>query len=114
MEKLHEKKCIACDGSTPPFDTSEIHKYLKNIDGWDVKSNNKKYYYLEKKFKFKNFKESQKFVIKIGTIAEEEGHHPDIVFGWGYAKINITTHAIEGLSENDFILAAKIDQILNV
>ena len=58
--------------------------------------------------------ESLDFVNKVGKISEEEGHHPDIIFGWGYAKINITTHAIEGLSENDFILAAKIDQIINV
>ena len=71
-------------------------------------------YFLEKKFKFKNFLNSQKFINKVGEISEEEGHHPDISFGWGYAKIIITTHAIEGLSENDFILAAKIDQIFNV
>ena len=57
---------------------------------------------------------SQNFVNIVGEIAENEGHHPDIFFGWGYAKINITTHAIEGLSENDFILASKIDQISNV
>ena len=61
-----------------------------------------------------NFLESQKFVNDVGKVSEEEGHHPDITFGWGYAKINITTHAIEGLSENDFILAAKIDQLINV
>ena len=65
-------------------------------------------------FKFKNFKKSQDFVDKVGKISEEEGHHPDIYFGWGFTKINITTHAIKGLSENDFILAAKIDEILNV
>jgi len=76
--------------------------------------NNKDAYFLEKNFKFKDFKKSQDFVNQVGKISEEEGHHPDIYFGWGYAKINITTHAIEGLSENDFILAAKIDQILNV
>ena len=74
----------------------------------------KKIFFIEKNFKFKNFIESQNFVIAVGKIAEDEGHHPDINFGWGYAKISITTHAIEGLSENDFILAAKIDQISNV
>ena len=68
---------------------------------------------LEKKFKFKNFIDSQNFVNRVGEISEEEGHHPDITFGWGYAKLNISTHAIEGLSENDFILAAKIDQIIS-
>ena len=111
MDKLYKKKCVACDGNTPPFDTSEIHKYLKKIDGWDVKSNDDKMYYLEKNFKFKNFRESQNFVNKVGFIAEREGHHPDIYFGWGYATIKIFTHAIKGLAESDFILAAKVDQL---
>ena len=69
---------------------------------------------LDKRFTFKNFINSQSFIIKVGEISEKENHHPDINFGWGYAKIVITTHAIEGLSENDFILAAKIDQTSNV
>jgi len=85
----------------------------KKVDGWEIIQNHKKVYLLEKKFEFKNFLESQKFVNEVGKVSEEEGHHPDIIFGWGYAKINITTHAIEGLSENDFILAAKIDNITN-
>ena len=74
----------------------------------------KKIFYLYKKYEFKNFLESQFFINKVGDISENEGHHPDISFGWGYAEIKITTHAIEGLSENDFILAAKIDQLTNV
>ena len=74
----------------------------------------KKIFYLYKKYDFKNFLESQIFINKVGEISENEGHHPDISFGWGYAEIKITTHAIEGLSENDFILAAKIDQLINV
>ena len=114
MEDLSKKKCVACEGNIPPFDTSEIHKYLKKVDGWDVKSNKDESFYLIKDYKFKNFEESQKFANKVGNIAEEENHHPDISFGWGYAEIKITTHAIEGLSENDFILAAKIDQLFNV
>ena len=113
MTQLSEKKCIPCEGNISAFDYSEIHEYLKKVNGWEVKQNNKKNYYLEKNFKFKNFLESQKFVNKVGEISEQEGHHPDILFGWGYAKISITTHAIEGLSENDFILAAKIDRIIN-
>jgi len=111
MTKLSEKNCIPCEGGILPFDISEIHKYQKKVDGWDICKNEKNIYLLEKKFKFKNFLESQKFVNEVGRISEEEGHHPDILFGWGYAKVNITTHAIEGLSENDFILAAKIDKI---
>ena len=68
-------------------------------------------HFLEKKFSFKNFLESQKFVNQVGDIAEKEAHHPDIIFGWGYAKIQIFTHKIKGLVESDFILAAKIDKI---
>ncbi len=111
---LINKKCIPCEGGLIPFDVSEIHKYQKKVDGWDISEDKDKVFFLEKKFSFKNFLESQDFVNKVGKVSEEEGHHPDINFGWGYAKINITTHAIKGLSENDFILAAKIDQIVNV
>jgi len=114
MSDLHKKKCVPCEGGVKSFDYSEVHKYLKKIDGWNVKENQKKNYYIEKEFKFKNFLDSQNFVNKVGIISEKEGHHPDINFGWGYAKISIFTHAINGLSENDFILASKIDQIFNV
>ena len=111
MNDLLKKRCVPCEGGAIPFDISEIHKYQKKINGWNVKKNDKKIFLLEKHFKFKNFKESQDFVNEVGRISEDEGHHPDINFGWGYVKIDITTHAIEGLSENDFILAAKIDEI---
>ena len=111
MSDLADKKCIPCKGGIPGFNISEIHKYLKMVDGWEVKSDENKIYYLIKEFKFKNFLESQSFVNKVGDIAETEGHHPDIWFGWGYAKIKIFTHTIKGLAESDFILAAKIDQI---
>ena len=111
MSELAEKKCIPCEGNIPAFKIDEIHKYLKKVDGWDVKSDDNKNYYLEKHFKFNNFLESQNFINKVGNIAETEGHHPDIIFGWGYAKVKIFTHAIKGLAESDFILAAKIDKI---
>tara|TARA_B100001248_G_C27221957_1_gene380742 strand:+ start:71 stop:415 length:345 start_codon:yes stop_codon:yes gene_type:complete len=114
MNDLLKKKCVPCEGGVIPFNISEIHKYQKKVDGWDVIKNNKGIFFLEKKFKFKNFLESQNFVNLVGKISEEEGHHPDLSFGWGYAKVSITTHAIEGLSENDFILAAKIDRGINV
>ena len=81
------------------------------MDGWDIVQNDKKTYILEKKFTFKNFLDSQNFINKVGKISEEEAHHPDIWFGWGYAKVKIFTHAINGLAESDFILAAKIDKI---
>ena len=114
MNDLINKKCKPCDGGAIPFEVSEIHKYQKKVDGWDIVKNNANIYLLEKKFTFKNFLKSQNFINEVGKISEAEGHHPDILFGWGYAKISITTHAIEGLSENDFILAAKIDEELNV
>ena len=114
MTNLLNKKCVPCEGGAFAFDISEIHKYQKKVDGWNVIKNKKNVYLLEKKFTFKNFLESQSFVNEVGKISEQEGHHPDISFGWGYAIINVTTHSIEGLSENDFILAAKIDKIINV
>jgi len=105
---------VPCEGGLIPFDVSEIHKYQKKVDGWDVIKNENNIFFLFKKFIFKNFLDSQNFINNVGKISEDEGHHPDISFGWGYAEIKITTHAIEGLSENDFILAAKIDQLINV
>ena len=113
MNDLLDKKCKPCEGGVAAFNLQEIHKYQKKVGGWNVKPDEKKIFFLEKNFRFKNFLESQKFVNKVGEISEQEGHHPDICFGWGYAKISITTHAIEGLSENDFILAAKIDRMIN-
>ena len=114
MSDLAKKKCMPCEGGVLPFDISEIHKYQKKVDGWDIIKGEEEIFFLSKKFRFENFLKSQEFVNEVGKISEEENHHPDILFGWGYAEIKITTHAIEGLSENDFILAAKIDQIVNV
>ena len=111
MTDLYKKNCVPCRGEIPPFDISEIHKYLKKVDGWDVKQNENKFYFLERSFKFENFLKSQKFVNEGGSISEAQGHHPDIIFGWGYAKIQIFTHKIQGLVESDFILAAKINKI---
>ena len=111
MSELYKKNCLPCRGGIPPFEISEIHKYLKKVDGWDIKKKENQIYFLEKKFAFKNFSESQNFVNEVGKIAEKESHHPDILFGWGYAKIQIFTHKINGLVESDFILASKIDKI---
>ena len=111
MSELSKKKCVPCEGNIPPFDKSEIHNYLKKVDGWDVKSNQDNSFYLVKEFNFKDFKQSQNFINKIGDIAEQENHHPDLSFGWGYCKVKISTHAIKGLAESDSILAAKIDEI---
>ena len=114
MSDLLNKKCVPCEGGVMPFDISEIHKYQKKVDGWEITKNKEDIFFLCKKFEFENFLKSQDFVNEVGKISEKEGHHPDISFGWGYAEIKVTTHAIKGLSENDFILAAKIDKIINV
>ena len=111
MDDLFKKKCQPCEGGVMPFDVSEIHKYQKKVDGWDITKDKNEIFFLIKKFTFKNFLESQKFVNVVGKIAEEEGHHPDISLGWGYCLVMIHTHAIKGLSINDFILASKIDLI---
>ena len=111
MNDLHEKNCIPCRGGVPPFDITEIHKYLKKINGWEVKKNEKESYFIEKNFTFKNFLDSQNFINEVGKLSEAQGHNPDIMFGWGYAKIQIFTHKINGLVESDFILASKIDKI---
>ena len=110
-DELHNKKCIPCEGGIPAFKRDEINEYLKKVDGWSVKEDEKDKFYLIKEFKFKNFVSSQEFVNKVGEIAESEGHHPDLWFGGGYANVKIYTHAIQGLAESDFILAAKIDKI---
>jgi len=111
MTDLSDKKCVPCEGGIPAFDMNEIQKYLKKVDGWEVLNDKESNFFIEKEFKFKNYVDSENFVIKIGKIAEQEGHHPDISFGWGYARIKISTHAIKGLAESDFVLAAKIDKL---
>ena len=113
MNDLTNKRCVPCEGGVKAFDITEIHKYQKKVDGWDITEDKEKIFFLYKKFNFENFLKSQDFINEVGKISEAEGHHPDISFGWGYAEIKITTHAIKGLSENDFILAAKIDKIVN-
>ena len=110
-EDLSNKKCIPCEGGIPAFNSDEIEKYLIKINNWNAKKDENNNFYLIKEFTFKNFLESQNFVNKVSSISEEEGHHPDITFGWGYCSIKIFTHSIKGLAESDFILAAKIDKI---
>ncbi len=98
--------CVPCEGGIPPFTTSEAKTFLVYTPHWKLK--NKR---LERAFIFKDFKQSLAFVNRVGKIAEREGHHPDIVIHWNKVELSIWTHAISGLSENDFILARKIDQV---
>ena len=105
---LTEKKCVACEGGMPPLTKEEAEILMRQLEGWSVSEDSKS---LEKSYKFRNFAEALAFVNHVGAIAEDEGHHPDIEFGWGRVRVALTTHAIGGLSENDFIVAAKIDKI---
>ena len=102
------KKCVPCEGGLLPLTKNEAESFMENIPGWDLSSDGDK---ISRRFEFNNFVASLDFVNTLGSLAEEEGHHPDISFGWGYCKIKIFTHAIKGLAESDFILAAKIDKI---
>ena len=107
--KLHQKKCLPCRGDVPPFTREQIDQYLKYLIDWKVLINGKKAFYLSRLYKFSNFEKSLSFINKVSNIAEKENHHPDLKFGWGYAEVNIFTHAINGLTLSDFILASKID-----
>ena len=111
MSELSKKKCIPCSGEIPAFSEEEIKSYIVKLKDWSYKKNDQNHFYLSKDFKFKNFLESLSFINKVSEISENEGHHPDLKFGWGYANVVISTHAINGLAESDFGLAAKIDEI---
>jgi len=108
MSELAQKKCVACEGGAAPLNKVEAEVLVKQLKDWTLSGDGK---WLSKDFTFNDFAASLGFVNKVGAIAEEEGHHPDVQFGWGKATIELTTHAIDGLSENDFIVAAKIDEL---
>ena len=107
MSGLSARECVPCRGGVPPLEGEEIQKLLKELEGWEVVNE----HHLKKRYKFGDFRESVAFVNRVGEMAEQQGHHPDICFGWGQAEITIWTHKIDGLTESDFILAAKIDQL---
>ena len=107
MTELSQKKCVPCEVGGIPLIRTEIEDYLKDVDGWKNIDDKK----IEKRFKFKNFKEAMDFANKITDIAEEEGHHPTLTISWGQVIVILYTHEISGLHENDFIMAAKIDKI---
>ena len=105
---LENQHCTPCRGGVAPLDQAAAETYLVIVPNWRLAADGKR---ISRDFRFKNFAESLAFVNAVGTIAEAEGHHPDIHFGWGYASISLQTHKIDGLHENDFILAAKIDAV---
>ena len=104
---LASKTCVPCRGGVPPLQGAELAALAKQVDGWAVVEE----HHVTKTFKFPDFRQALNFVNKVGELAEEQGHHPDIYLAWGRAEIKIWTHKIDGLTESDFILAAKIDQL---
>lgn len=107
MVELARKRCVPCEGGIPPLMGAELDGLRRQVPEWEVV----KEHHLRRVFRFKNFREALSFVNKVGELAEEQGHHPDISFGWGRAEITVYTHKIDGLTESDFILAAKVDML---
>jgi 4a-hydroxytetrahydrobiopterin dehydratase len=102
------KTCTPCKGGIAPLTPEEVGPLHKQVQQWEVRDDAKR---IERTFKFRNFGEALGFVHRVGELAEREGHHPDVCFGWGYATVSLQTKKIKGLHENDFILAAKVDRL---
>ena len=109
MSELSSKNCVPCRGGVPSLKSHEIGKLLRELNGWEVIND----HHLQKGYRFSDFREPLAFVNRVGELAEEQGHHPDIYLAWGKVDISIWTHKIDGLTESDFILAAKIDTLIN-
>ena len=107
MEPLSQKKCIPCRGDVPPLTAGQIAPLLAQLVEWTVVGE----HHIQKSYRFPTFADGLAFVNRVGALAETEGHHPDVKLSWGKVEISIWTHKIDGLTESDFILAAKIDQI---
>ena len=109
MSDLAKKTCIPCKGGVPPLKGAKLDDLLEKLkNDWKIIKD----HHLEKEYSFKNFKEALNFTIKVGELAENQGHHPDIFLAWGKVKLTIWTHKIDGLTESDFIFAAKADKEL--
>jgi 4a-hydroxytetrahydrobiopterin dehydratase len=109
-DALAEKKCSPCRGGVPPLTQEEAERLQSQTPNWELRDDCRR---IERTFRFRNFQEALGFVQTVGDLAETEGHHPDISFGWGYATISLRTKKIKGLHENDFIMASKIDRTLD-
>lgn len=105
---LKERKCSACTPETPPLKGQELQQFYERLSNdWKLVGD----HHLEKNYTFKNFRQALDFTVKVGEVSEQEGHHPEIFLTWGKVKLTVYTHAIDALSENDFIWAAKVDQL---
>ena len=110
MDKMNltAKKCTPCQGGIPAMSFDIAERHMADVPGWELIDNATK---LKHTYKFSNFVDAMLFAKQVGDLCEKEGHHPDIMFGWGYAKVIFQTHKINGLHENDFIMAAKVNEL---
>jgi 4a-hydroxytetrahydrobiopterin dehydratase len=107
MTDLAEKNCVPCRGGVPPLQGEELSRLAAQLPGWQVVSE----HHLTRSFKFPDFRAALEFVNRVGELAEQQGHHPDLYLAWGRVDVTTWTHKINGLTESDFILAAKIDRL---
>ena len=107
-EDLVAKKCTPCRGGSPPLTAGEARRYQEEVPGWALLDDTTR---ISRTYKFRTFADAFEFVRRVSAAAEEEGHHPDIAFGWGYVTVSLQTKKIKGLHENDFIMAAKFDRL---
>jgi len=107
MSSLATKTCVPCRGGTPPLKGAELHSLSHQLPNWQVVDE----HHITRTFTFPDFQKALDFVNRVGALAEQQGHHPDILLTWGKAEITLWTHAVKGLTESDFIMAAKIDQL---
>ncbi len=107
---LTDKTCTPCRGGVPPLTHEEAEAFRASVKDWELLDDAQR---IQREFRFKNFREALHFVAEVGELAETEGHHPDVCFGWGHAEVSLQTKKIKGLHENDFIMAAKIDRLFD-
>ena len=104
---LTQRHCVPCEGGTPPMDPDTAREMMEQVPGWELGDNK-----LTRRFKFRDFAEAMAFVNRVADLAEAEGHHPDIHISWNRVRLDLTTHAIKGLSDNDFIMAARTNELV--
>lgn len=111
MTELHKIRCVGCEGGIPPLTNDEIAKLMPQIKDWQVSNDGK---FISRRFSFPDFHHTMAFVNAVAWVSHQENHHPDMEVGYNYCQMKYTTHAVNGLTQNDFICAAKVDSLKNI